>query len=477
MAHTVPDIKHKNWSSQWLFIMAATGSAVGLGNIWKFPYITGENGGGAFVLLYLACILLLGVPVMMTEIMLGRKGGLSPINSMRKLVGIAKASPLWTTIGWSGLLAGVMILSFYSVIAGWALAYIPMMATGTFTGIDAEGSSELFGALIADPWRLILWHSIFMLMTMLVIARGMEKGLERAISILLPGLFLLLLALVGYAYVATDQFGRALSFLFNPDFDALLYTQNADGQTIFNLEGILSALGLAFFSLSLGMGSIMVYGAYLPKESSIGEATISIVIADTLVAILAGLAIFPIVFSYGLDIGAGPGLVFVTLPIAFGNMGGGVIFGTLFFVLLVFAAWTSAFSLLEPVVAWLVESKRFSRPNAVWLSGGIIWLVGLLNVLSFNVLESFHPLSFLGEFKLAQQNIFGILDYMTSNVMLPLGGLAMALFAAWVLPSAIVSKEFNLPEGCVTYRTWSFLIHYVTPIGVGLIFLKSVGLI
>jgi len=466
-------MKASNTFSRVGFVLATAGSAVGLGNVIRFPFVMGENGGGAFFLIYMLCIILLGIPVMMTEIMLGRKGGLSPINSMRKLIGIAKARRFWVIIGGSGLLAAVMILSFYSVIAGWALAYIPMMITGTFTAIDAEHSARVFSTLTADPWRLTLWHSLFMLMTMLVLSKGLEKGLERAVSILLPGLFLLLLALVGYAFFATDQFGRAVEFLFKPDFEALLYQCGADGNCQFNLSGILSALGLAFFSLSLGMGSIMIYGAYLPKDSSIGQATISIVIADTLVALLAGLAIFPIVFSYGLDLAAGPGLVFITLPIAFGNMSGGLIFGTLFFILLVFAAWTSAFSLLEPVVAWLIESKQLSRAKAVWLSGGVIWLVGLLTVFSFNIWENVHPLAFLG----ADKNIFDLFDYLTSNIMLPLGGLAMALFAAWVLPTDLVSKEFNLPAGCVAYRTWSFLIRYVTPVGVGLVFLKSVNLI
>jgi len=461
--------------------MAATGAAVGLGNIWKFPYTAGENGGGAFVLVYLVCVAMFGLPVMMTEIMLGKQGRLSPINTMRSLAKNLRRSPAWSLLGWSGLLAGLLILSYYSVIAGWALAYVPMMAAGDFVGISAQQAEGTFSTLISDPTRLIIWHTVFMIMTMWVIARGLEKGLEKAIVVLLPALFVLLLILVGYAAFSTNEFMHGVSFLFKPDFQQLLYP-NCQPDTVcqFSIDGVLSAMGLAFFSLSLGMGAIMIYGAYLPENSSISQAAIYIVIADTAVALIAGLAIFPIVFSNGLDPAGGPGLVFTTLPIAFGNMNGGVLFGSLFFILLVFAAWTSAFSLLEPVVAWLVESGRFTRRAAVYWSGGIIWAVGLLTVFSFNILADFHPLSslpILSETSLGSKNFFNLFDYVTSNIMLPLGGLLMAIFAAWLMPRDVVSKALGFEHSDLGYRLWLFFIRYITPLGVGLVFLKAVGLL
>ncbi|MEW5011765.1 MAG: sodium-dependent transporter, partial [Cycloclasticus sp.] len=294
------------WSTRLAFIFAATGSAVGLGNIWKFPYITGENGGGAFVLVYLLCIALIGVPIMMAEILLGRRGRQSPINTMRDLAKEAGAKPYWRWLGWLGVIAGFLILSYYSVIAGWAMAYFVRVSTGLFEGATADGVSSIFGQFIADPEKLLAWHSLFMIMTMLVVARGV-KGLERAVRFLMPALLVLLLLLVVYAMEQGD-FAQALNFLFSADFSKI------------TSESILTAMGHAFFTLSLGMGAIMVYGSYLPSKVSIGSTTLIIALADTAIALLAGLAIFPLVFANGLEPSSGPGLIFQTLPIAFGHM-------------------------------------------------------------------------------------------------------------------------------------------------------------
>lgn len=444
---------HGQWSSRWAFILAATGSAVGLGNIWKFPYITGENGGGAFVLIYLLCIAVVGIPVMMSEIMLGRRGKQSPVHTMRTLAQEERGSSHWQIVGWSGVLAGFLILSFYSVIAGWALSYVVSAIGGSFSGISAEQSGDLFGGLVSNPGIQLFWHTLFMVMTIFVVARGVRDGLERAVRLLMPALLVLLLILVGYA-MNSGGFMQGVHFLFDADFSKV------------TTEGVLTALGHAFFTLSLGMGAIMIYGAYLPDDVSITKVTLTVAVADTAVALLAGLAIFPIVFANGLEPGAGPGLIFQTLPVAFGSMPGGVIFGTLFFVLLVFAAWSSAISIIEPVVAWLMEDRGWSRNRAAVGAGGVTWLLGIATIFSFNIWS---------DLKWFDKTIFDLLDYLTANIMLPLGGLLIALFAGWVMNENHSRGELHLGESL--YEKWLLLIRYVTPLAILLVFLNAVDLI
>jgi len=445
---------HGQWSSRWAFIMAATGSAVGLGNIWRFPYITGEYGGGAFVLMYLACVLLVGIPIMMAEVMLGRRGRQSPINTMDSLSKEEGLNPAWRYLGWMGVVAGFLILSFYSVVAGWTLEYIFQAGSGSFlTATDGE-IGEIFDSLLRDPGQLLAMHTLFMALTVVVVAMGVKSGLERAVKFLMPALFILLLIMVGYA-MSTDGFREGLYYLFYPDWSKL------------SGEGFLAALGQAFFSLSLGMGAIMVYGSYLPDDASIGHTTVSIALADTVVAIMAGLAIFPLVFAYGLEAGSGPGLIFVTLPIAFGQMPYGQIFGTGFFILLLFAAWTSSISLLEPAVAWLVENRGIPRPRSAAIAGLIAWTLGIGSVLSFNLWQ---------DYKIFDKTYFDIMDYVTSNVLLPLGGLLIAIFTAWLMSRKTVVAELGLGEGFV-FQAWLFVVRFVAPIGVVVIFLHAVGLI
>lgn len=443
---------HGEWSSRTAFVLAATGSAVGLGNIWKFPYITGQNGGGAFVLVYLLCIAVIGIPIMMAEVLIGRRGRQSPINTMRTLAIDEGRSPHWRYLGWAGVLAGFMILSYYSVIGGWAISYVVSMGTGVFQGASADQVGAVFSGLMSDPVRLLAWHSLFMLMTMVVVARGVRGGLEMAVRFLMPALFVLLLVMVGYA-MSTAEFGAGLKFLFQPDFSKISW------------NGVLIAMGHAFFTLSLGMGAIMVYGSYLPQHVSIAKTSIIIAGADTLVALLAGMVIFPIVFAYGLEPGAGPGLIFETLPIAFGQMWGGSFFGVLFFLLLTFAAWTSAISLIEPAVAWLVENRGLSRVIASVWAGGITWLLGIGSLLSFNLWK--------GD-TLFGLNFFELLDYLTANIMLPLGGVAIAVFAAWSMSRSATEDELELKnEGM--FILWRFLVRYITPVAVIIVFLNAVG--
>jgi len=446
---------HGQWSSRWIFILAATGSAVGLGNIWKFPYITGENGGGAFVLVYLVSIAIVGIPIMTAEILLGRRGRQSPINTMRTLALEAKHSPAWSLLGWSGVTAGVLILSFYSVIAGWAMSYVVRLGSGVFTGMDAEGVGNVFDEFLANPGALLIWHTIFMAMTLVVVARGVRSGLEQAVRYLMPSLFVLLILMVGYA-MTTGAFAEGLLFLFNPDFSKI------------TANGVLVALGHAFFTLSLGMGSIMIYGSYLPQKTSIGGAAITIALADTVVALLAGMVIFPIVFANGLEPGSGPGLIFQTLPVAFGQMPAGAFFGTLFFVLLVFAAWSSSISLIEPAVTWLVESRNMTRINAVLLSGGITWVLGIGTILSFNYWSEVTV--FFGV------TFFDFLDYLTANIMLPLGGLFIALFVGWVMSRSDVMEELGLGDR-PSFKLWYLLVRFITPFAVVLVFLRAIKII
>ena len=452
-----PTSIHGQWTTRTVFILAATGSAVGLGNIWKFPYITGENGGGTFVIVYLLCIGLIGLPIMIAEIMLGRRGKQSPINTMMMLARDEHRSPAWAWLGWMGVVAGFLILSYYSVIAGWAMSYIFRTAGGMFLGVTSDGVNSIFTELVSDPERLLAWHTLFMVLTMMVVARGVKNGIEKAVTVLMPVLLGLLVLIVIYA-MTTGYFMDGVRFLFT--------IGTIDG------KGILIAMGHAFFTLSLGMGAIMVYGSYLSNQHSIVQASIIIALADTVVALLAGLAIFPIVFANGLEPGAGPGLIFQTLPIAFGHMQGGTLVGVVFFTLLVFAAWTSAISLIEPAVAYLVENKGYNRIYAsVWI-GFLTWFVGLGTVLSFNLWkDKTLTIPYLVE----NLTFFDTLDYLTANIMLPLGGLFIAIFAAWVMHEKSTRDELSTYP--VIYNAWRVLVRYITPIAVIVVFLNAIGAI
>lgn len=445
---------HGVWSSRIAFILAATGSAVGLGNIWKFPYITGENGGGAFVMVYIFCVLLIGIPIMIAETMLGRRSQRNPIETMDLLTEEAGADKNWHYLGWMGVIAGLIILSYYSVIAGWASAYVVKAFTGSFFDADGVAIKRIFEDFVASPVQLIFWHSLFMLTTMLIVVRGVNKGLEKAVQYLMPALFVLLLLLVAYA-MTTKSYNQGLHFLFVPDFSKL------------TSDSVLTAMGHAFFTLSLGMGAIMVYGSYLPKGISIAKTAILIAGADTVVALLASIAIFPIVFANNLDADSGPGLIFQTLPVAFGAMTGGWLMGILFFVMLTIAALTSSISLIEPAVAWLVESKGFSRQKACVWSGLTAWLLGLGTAFSFNSWS---------DVKFFDRSIFQLLDYLTANLMLPIGGFCIAIFAGWIMKRQHSEEELDMPN-VESYQLWKILISYVAPAAVFFVFLHVIGVL
>jgi NSS family neurotransmitter:Na+ symporter len=435
---------HGTWSSRWTFILAATGSAVGLGNIWKFPYMAGDNGGGAFVLVYLACICIIGLPIMLGEIMIGRRGRSSPANSMKSLAAEANTTSAWTLLGATGALAGLLILSFYSVAAGWAMSYI----FNGFQDITAESSSVSFNNLLSSPSSLIFWHTLFISITVFIVARGILQGLEKWINTLMPMLFLIILLLCIYA-MQTGAFLEGLRYLFMPDFSKI------------NPQVMLEALGQAFFTLSLGMGAIMAYGAYMPANQNIGKTAVSVAALDTGVALLAGIAIFPIVFANGLAPSEGPGLVFVTLPIAFSAMPFGILFGTLFFVLLSIAALSSSISLIEPGVAWLIESLKIKRITATVLLGFTAWFIGLFSALSFNLLS---------EFTIFGKNFFDATDFLTNQIMLPLGGIFIAIFVGWIMKKEHVLDELGFQENFI-FKAWYFSVRFVAPTLVGLVFL------
>lgn len=443
------------WSSHWAFILAATGAAVGLGNIWKFPYIAGENGGGAFVLMYLVCIALIGFPLLVAEITIGRRGRQNPAAAIRNLAEEGGHNWRWKWIGRAAVLASFMILSYYSVIAGWAFDYVFKTATGLFNGKSAAEIDSIFQTFTSSASTLTFWHTLNISLTILVVALGVEKGLESTVKFLFPIMLLLISVIIVYS-METGYFSQGVYFLFHPKFHKL------SGQSI------LIALGHAFFTLSLATGSIMMYGAYLPKHARIIHSSFYIALADTLIALMAGLAIFPIVFANNLTPGAGPGLIFVTLPIAFGSMPYGQIIGTTFFIMLVFAAFTSSISLLEPSVAWLIETFHFSRKRASVISGFFVWLVGMGTVGSFNFMSSFHIFG---------KNFFDAMDYLTSNIMLPIGGLFTAIFFAWIFPDRLCADELSIPVNHWFMKLTKVALGIIAPLGIIIVFAHAIKII
>lgn len=440
--------KKITWSNRFVFMLAAIGSAVGLGNIWKFPYIVGENGGGAFVLVYLLCIVLIGIPILIAEIFIGKSAQANPVSAFANLSKQINASRLWVIFGYLGILTGFLILSFYSVVAGWALEYLSVFLQNDLAGLDAKAVSQHFTDLISSPSLLLLWHSIFMLLTIMIVAKGVKLGIEKMVLFAIPALFVILIILVIYA-MQLDTFSQTLSYFFTPNFSEL------------NTESVLTALGHAFFTLSLGMGAMMVYGSYLFTDTPIIKLSFGIAIADTIVALLAGLAIFPLIFAHQLEPSAGPSLLFISLPNALLSLPFGQFFGIAFFILLLIAALSSAISILEPVVAYFEQKNRISRGIITWLIGVLIWLIGISALLSFN---EWSNVKLLGD-----KNIFDSLDYLTSNILLPLGGLGIGLFATWILANGWQHKSLNKLETSLgihgkTYQAWWLSAGIIAPV-------------
>ena len=438
---------HGAWIGKWTFILAATGSAVGLGNIWGFPYKAGTNGGGAFVLIYLGCILIIGLPIMISEIVIGRKSGNSPINAMKNVALESKKSSVWQVVGWSGIFAGILILSFYSVIAGICLNYIFISATSSGT----ISSPDQFSSVISSPVNLIIWHTIFMVMTALIVSAGIKDGIGRMVKILMPMLGFLIIFMVIFSMINGD-FTKALSFLFAPDFSDV------------TSDTLLQAMGQAFFSLSLGMGSIMAYGAYMPKDQQVVSSSFTVASLDTLIAMLAGLAIFPIIFAFNLEPNSGPGLVFVSMLSAFNQMQFGQLIGPLFFILLSVAALSSSISLLEPGVAYLSEEGILSRKRSAEIISFFIWVLGIGSVLSFNIWSDVDII--LGK------NFLDSMDLIANQILLPLGGMLIAIFVGWFMKESLIKNEIGNTNTSL-YLMWRFFVKFVAPLCVGYIFYRQ----
>jgi NSS family neurotransmitter:Na+ symporter len=440
---------NSTWSSGLTFVLAAVGAAVGLGNIWKFPFVVGVSGGGAFVLVYLGCVVFVAVPILIAELWIGRRGGSSPPIAMHNVATGAGRSRAWAIVGWVGMLVGYLIATYYSVIAGWTLAYIVKAGSG-FGGASPQEVAGQFDKLLADPVAMTAWHTVFIVSALFIVSRGLRDGIERAVKFLMPALFVMLLVMIAYAAVEGD-FMAALSFLFSTDFSLIT------GKTV------LTAIGQAFFSISVAMGLIMTYGSYVPKSVSLTKSALIIAGADTLVALLAGLMIFPLVFANNLDPGSGPGLIFRTLPTAFADMPGGAVFGTLFFVLLAFAAITSIIAIIEPIVAFAEDRWSMRRKTGCIVFGFIAWAIGIATVLSFNAWSEVKPLAAIGNF--ADMNIFALIDYFTANLLMPLGGILMAVFVGWLVRPAVLGDDLSFANPLL-FRVWLWMVRVVAPLAI-----------
>lgn len=443
---------HSHWTSRFAFLMASVGFAVGLGNIWRFPYVTGENGGAAFVLIYLGCAFLIGVPILMAELMVGRRGNSAPPIAMAKVAIESQRSRQWQWVGGMGLLAAYTIEIVYAVVVGWVLWYLFKAVTTGFVGVDALAAEAQFNAVLADNVGMLFWTLAGLAITGYIIWSGVKNGIERAVSIMMPLMFSLLVFLAVYNVFA-GGFAEAVAWLFTPDFSKVTFAT------------VLAAIGQAFFSIGVAMGGMMTYGSYLPRNVSISQSVLIIVIADTAVALLAGLVIFPAVFNNSLDPAAGAGLIFQTLPVAFAQMPGGYVFAVLFFLMLSVAGITSMVGLVESVNAWVEEKYKVPRRRSAVIVVGSVAVFSVLSILSYNVMD---------QLRVGGMNFNEVMDYFSNQVLLPLGGLFIAIFAGWFMHKEYSRDEFE-GLGDLAFRGWYFLIRYLVPPVVLIIFVMGVS--
>lgn len=434
-------------------LLATVGSAVGLGNIWRFPYMLGENGGAAFLLIYIICIIILGLPVMITEFFIGRHTRRNAAGAFKVLAPGTK----WSLIGYNGVIAAFLILGFYSVIAGWTLEYIYQSVAGSGVAKTVKEFETSFAAFSSEIYRPIGWAITFILLTHIIIISGVKKGIERASKIMMPLLFLMLVILC-IRSVTLPGSEKGLAFLFNPDFSKITSSVT------------LSAMGQAFFSLSIGMGILITYSSYFSKKTNIPSTSIQVIILDTLVAVLAGIMIFPAVFSFGIAPTSGPELVFITLPNVFQHMVLGGLWSFIFFVLLAVAAITSTISLHEVVTAYILEEHKMSRAKAALLVSAGVAILAIISSLSFGILK---------DFTIFGLTFFNFIDYITAKIMLPLGGMLICIFVGLRIDKKILKAELT-NEGTITFyffKTYAFFVKYIAPILIGLVFLNELGLI
>ncbi len=441
----------ESFSSKFGVVAAAAGSAVGLGNIWRFPYVVGENGGGAFLLVYLFFIVAIGMPVMLSEFVIGRKAQRNAIGSFKKLA----PKTLWYFVGVIGVAAAFLILAFYSTIAGWTLEYIVKAISDSFAGKDMDEIAALFDTFHTGTFWPLFWQIIFMSVTLVIVIAGVKNGIEKYTKILMPVLVVIIIILC-IRSVTLPGASEGLSFIFRPDFSGL------------TAGSILSALGQAFFSLSLGMGTLITYGSYISKKEKLGTTVVQVTAADTIIAMLAGVAIFPAVFAFGIAPEAGPGLVFITLPNIFQEIAGGYLFALIFFILLAIAALTSSISILEVVVAYLKEELYMTRKAAALFAAIVITIMGVLCTLSSGVME---------DVKIFDSTFFELMEFTASDILLPLGGLLIVLFIGWYLGSKKTRREVS-NEGSLRARhfpVFMFLVRFVAPFAIALVFLYGLG--
>lgn len=445
--------KRAQFATRMGVIAATVGSAVGLGNIWRFPYEAGEHGGGAFLVLYIVCVMLLGIPVMIAEFVIGRSTHRNALSALQML----KPGSKFHWVSYVGIMASLMILSFYSVVAGWIVEYLFQSISGGLSGHTAQEYSEMFGAFTANPYRSVLWTMLFLLINFLVLRRGIEKGIERLSNIMMPILFLILIVFCVNSVLLPNS-SAGLSFLFNPDFSKL------------TPKVVLGALGQAFFSLSLGLTCLLTYASYFSDKTPIVRSATIVAVLDTVVAILSGIIIFPAVFSFGLEPAAGPKLVFEILPGIFQQMPGGYFWAVAFFLLLFFASITSTISMSEISIAYFVEVRKMSRNNATLANTLIALVFGMLCALSFGVLS---------DFRLFGMTLFELFDYVSSNVLLPIGGVMLAVFVGWIVDRKVVDEQLtDYGTRRITLKhPIYFCIRYVAPICITLIFLYGLGLL
>ena len=446
----------EHWGTKLGLVLATAGSAVGLGSLWQFPYVTGQNGGGVFVLLYLFFSLLVGIPVFIAEVLLGRRAQRGPVGAFEDL---SHHSPNWRMAGWLSVGASFLILSFYSVVAGWGMNYV-LLGLNSFTnGKTPDQIRNVFDTLYQSGDIQVLWHFLFMALNIGVVIGGVRKGIEHWNKILMPVLFLMLIGLLGYT-CTLDGFGDALRFIFFPDFSRL------------SPNGVLSAMGLAFFTLSVGLGILLTYGSYMRPEDDVPKTAVQVALMTTVASLIAALVIFPIIFSFGFAPEGGPGLVFKTLPVLFAQLPGSMILSTVFFVLVVFTALTSSISLLEAIVANSIEIYDWSRRKAVLLCGLGAFVVGIPSALSGSGGMFTSWTSMYG------RDFFSTINFVASNWLLPLGGLFITIFAGWFLDPCILKSEFvKGSRWAWLYGPWRFILRWVAPVAIILVMLDQAGVI
>jgi NSS family neurotransmitter:Na+ symporter len=437
------------WSSRFAFVMASVGFAVGLGNIWRFPYVTGENGGSAFVVIYLLCALAIGIPCLMAELLVGRRGGGSPPRSMAVVAQESGRSKSWSIVGGMGVATAYTIAITYAVVVGWVLWYLARALTAGFAGFDASIAEATFTGLLTDNQSMMFWTLVGNVIVGSIIYAGVTSGIERAVTFMMPLMFTLLVGLSIYNYFA-GGFVETLQWLFTPDFSKVT------GATF------LAAIGQAFFSIGVGMGGMMTYGAYLPRDFSIARGAATIVMADTLIALLAGFVVFPAVFHFGLDMASGPGLIFQTLPVAFAQMPGGAVFAALFFIMLAVAGVTSMVGLLESVTSWTKERLAISRQQSALLVVGSVTSLSVISVLSYNVWESV---------QLMGLNFNELTEALYDKLLLPLAGLLVALFTGWFMHRK--HSESELIDDAKWYGVWRWLTRFIAVPAVAIILISG----